>query len=65
MCNTTGKNSVQAKSTTTNLTPFNATPPIVSVKLHTTTELPPDGKEYFCFQINRNILMLPSVSNIG
>ena len=34
------------------MTPLNATLHIVSVKLHTTTELPPSGKEYLCFQIN-------------
>ena len=44
--------SVQATSTTTNLTPLNATLPIVLVELHTTKKLPPDGKEYLCFQIN-------------
>ena len=48
MCNTT-KKSVQAISTTTNLTQFNAKLTIVFVKLHTTTELPPAGKEYLCF----------------
>ena len=42
--------SVQAASTTTHLTPFNATLPIASIKLHTTTELPPAGKEYLCSQ---------------
>ena len=36
--------SVQATSTTTHLTPLNATLTISSVKLHTTTELPPTGK---------------------
>ena len=44
--------SVQATSTTTHLTPLHDTLPIPSVKLHTTTELPPSGKEYLCFQIN-------------
>ena len=43
---------VQATCTTTNLTPLNAALHILSVKLQTTTELPPAGKEYFCFQIN-------------
>ena len=32
--------------------PLNATLPITSVKLHTTTKLPPAGKEYLRFQIN-------------
>ena len=31
---------------------LNATLPIESVKLHTTTESPPAGKEYLYFQIN-------------
>ena len=31
---------------------MNDTLPITSVKLHTTTELPPDGKEYLRFLIN-------------
>ena len=44
--------SVKATYTTTRLTPFNATLPIESVKLHTITELPPAGKEYLCFPIN-------------
>ena len=53
MCNTMNKNySVHATSTTTHLNTLNDTLPIVSVKLHTTTELPPAGKEYFCFKIN-------------
>ena len=53
MCNNTKTNySVQATSTTTHLTPFDATLPIASVKLHTTIELSPAGKEYLCFQIN-------------
>ena len=56
---------VQSKSTTTHLTPLDATMYIVSVKLHTTTELPPAGKEFFVFILTENILMLPSVSNIG
>ena len=32
--------------------PLNATLPIPPVKLHTTTELTPAGKEYLCFKIN-------------
>ena len=32
--------------------PLNAALPIPSVKLHTITKSPPDGKEYLCFQIN-------------
>ena len=44
--------SVQATSTSTNLKPLNDTLPILYVKLHTTTELPPSGKEYLSFHIN-------------
>ena len=53
-CVTPRKNnySVQVTSTLTHLTPLDSTLPIPSVKLHTTTKLPPDGKEYFCVQIN-------------
>ena len=36
--------SVQATSTTTNLTPLNSTLPIATVESHTTNELPPAGK---------------------
>ena len=36
----------------THLTPLNATLSITPVKLHTTTKLPPAGKEYLCFQIS-------------
>ena len=36
----------------TNLNPLNGTLPITYVKLHTTTKLPPAGKDYLCFQIN-------------
>ena len=32
--------------------PLNATLPISSVELHTTSKLPPVGKEYLCSQIN-------------
>ena len=41
-----------ATYTTTNLTTLNATLPIAPVQLNTTKKLPPDGKEYLCFQIN-------------
>ena len=34
------------------MTPLNATLPIPSIKLHTTTKLPPSGNEYVCLQIN-------------
>ena len=44
--------SVQATSTPPRLTPLNTTLPILPVELHKTTELPPDSKEYLCFQIN-------------
>ena len=53
MCNTTKKNhNVQDTTTPTHLIPLNATLPIPSMKLYTTTKLPPAGKEYLCFQIN-------------
>ena len=53
MCNTTKQNySVQATYTPTDLTQLNDTLPITSIKLHTTTKLPPAGNEYFCFHIN-------------
>ena len=45
--------SVQATSTTTCLTPLNTTLNIAPVELHKTKQLPPAGKEYLCFQINR------------
>ena len=45
------KNSVQATSTPPLLTPLITTLPIASVELHKTKQLPPVGKEYFCFQI--------------
>ena len=41
--------SVQATSTTNHLTPLNATLHITSVKLQTTTKLPPAGKKIFMF----------------
>ena len=44
--------SVKVTSTTNPLTPLNPTLPIASIKLLTTSKLPPDGKEYLCFQIN-------------
>ena len=44
--------SVQATSTTTCQTPLNITLPIAPVELHKTKQLPPDGKEYLCLQIN-------------
>ena len=40
--------SFQVISTTTRLTPLNATLPIAPVELHTTQKLPPVGKEYLC-----------------
>ena len=57
--------SFQATSTTTHLTPLNATLSIAYFKLHTTTELHPAGKSYFFSRLTVNVLMLPSVSNIG
>ena len=44
--------SVQAISTPPRLTPLNTTAPFSLVELHTTTKLPPAGKEYLCYQIN-------------
>ena len=46
--------SVKATSTTTHLTPLNATLNIAYVKLHTKTKLPLNGKKYLCFIINKN-----------
>ena len=43
--------SVQDTYKPTHLRPLNDTLPMPSVKLHTTTKLPPAGKESFCFQI--------------
>ena len=45
--------SVQSTSTTTRLIPLNTTLPIEPIELHKTKQLPPAGKKYFCFQINR------------
>ena len=44
--------SVQATSTPPCLTQFITTLPISPVELPKTTEFPPVGKEYLCFQIN-------------
>ena len=35
------------------MTPLNTTLPIAPVELHKTKKLPPPGKEYLCFHINR------------
>ena len=43
----------QATSTTTHLTPLNATMYLTSVKLHTTIKLPLTGKKYLVFLINQ------------
>ena len=45
--------SVQDTSTSPRLTPLSTTLPIALVELPKTTELPPVGKEYLCFQVNR------------
>ena len=45
---------VHTTSTTTRLTPLKTTLPIAPVELHKTEQLPPAGKEYLCFQINRS-----------
>ena len=55
--------SVQATSTTTNLTSLNATLYLTSVKLHRTTKLSLTGKKYLCFLINKKNLRMPSVSS--
>ena len=39
-------------STPPRLTPLKTTPPISPVELPKTTELPPLGKEYLCFQVD-------------
>ena len=53
MCNTKKQNDcVQATYTPLHLTLLNTTLPIAPVELHTTTKLPPFGKEYLCYQIN-------------
>ena len=55
--------SVQATSKHLRLTPLITTLPILPVELPKTTQLPPLGKEYLCFQVTTNLLMLLSVSN--
>ena len=45
--------SVQATYTPPNLTPLITTLPLAPVEWPKTTELPPVGKEYLCFQVNR------------
>ena len=44
--------SVQATATPPRLTPLITTLPLLPVELPRTTELPPLGKEYFCFQVD-------------
>ena len=44
--------SVYSTPTLTHSTPLNATLPIASFKLNTTTEVPPADKEYLCFRNN-------------
>ena len=54
MCNTTKKSySVLVTSTTNSLKPLNTTLHTVPVELHKTKQLPPAGKEYLCFNIDR------------
>ena len=43
--------SVQATSTPPRLTPLTTTLPILPIELPKTTQLPPLGKEYWCFQV--------------
>ena len=44
--------SVQATYTPPRLTPLITTLPLLPVELPKTTQLPPLGKEYFCFQVD-------------
>ena len=44
--------SVQAKSASTSLTPLITTLPLPPVQLPKTTQVPPVGKEYLCFQVD-------------
>ena len=44
--------SVYDTSTLPRMTPLNTALPIAPIELHKTKQLPPAGKEYFCFQIN-------------
>ena len=44
--------SVQATSTPLCLTPLINNLPLAPVKLTKTTQLPPAGKDYLCFQVN-------------
>ena len=53
--------SVQATSTPPRLTPLITTLPILPVELTKTTQLPPLGKEYLFFQVDKNILVMLSV----
>ena len=46
--------SVQATSTPPRLTLLITTLPILHVELPKTTQLPPLGKEYFCFQVDNS-----------
>ena len=55
--------SVQATSTPPRLTPMITTLPLLPVELSKTTQLPPLGKEYLCFRVDKNLLMLLIVSN--
>ena len=55
--------SVQATSTPPRLAPLITTLPILPIEVPKTTHLPPRGKEYLCFQVDKNLLMLLSVSN--
>ena len=45
--------SVQATSTPPRLTPLITTLPLLPVELPKTTHLPPLGKEYLCFQVDK------------
>ena len=57
--------SVQATSTLPCLTPLTTTLPLLPVELPKTTHVPPVGKEYLCFRLTTNLLMLFNVPNQG
>ena len=57
--------SVQSIYTPPRLTPLITTLPPLPVELPKTTHLLPLGKEYLCFQVDKNLLMLLNGSNQG
>ena len=54
-CVTPRKNNISVQDTYTppNLTPLITTLPLLPVELPKTTHLPPLGKEYYCFQVDK------------